>query len=64
MQKHAAVFRTQDLLDEGVRIVDEISEEYPDLKVTDRGNVWNTDLVEAMELENLLIQAKMTVYAA
>ena len=64
MQKHAAVFRTQDLLDEGVRLVDEISEEYPDLKVTDRGNVWNTDLVEAMELENLLIQAKMTVYAA
>ena len=55
MQKHAAVFRRQDLLDEGVKLVDEISEMYPDLKVTDRGNVWNTDLVEAMELENLLI---------
>jgi len=64
MQKHAAVFRRQDLLDEGVKLVDEISEMYPDLKVSDRGNVWNTDLVEAMELENLLIQGKMTVYAA
>lgn len=52
------------MLDEGVRLVDEISEMYPDLKVSDRGNVWNTDLVEAMELENLLIQGKMTVYAA
>jgi len=64
MQKHAAVFRKQDLLDEGVRLVDGISELYTDLKVVDRGNVWNTDLIEAMELENLLIQGKMTVYAA
>ncbi len=37
---------------------------YPDIKLSDRGSVWNTDLVEALELENLLIQAKMTVYAA
>lgn len=37
---------------------------YPDIKLYDRGAVWNTDLVEAMELENLLIQAKMTVTAA
>lgn len=37
---------------------------YPDIKLSDRGSVWNTDLVEALELENLLIQAKMTVKAA
>jgi len=37
---------------------------FQDIKISDRGNVWNTDLVEALELENLLIQAKMTVYAA
>ena len=36
---------------------------YNDIKLSDRGNVWNTDLIEALELENLLIQAKMTVYA-
>jgi succinate dehydrogenase/fumarate reductase flavoprotein subunit len=35
-----------------------------DLGISDRGQVWNTDLVEAMELENLLIQGKMTMYAA
>jgi succinate dehydrogenase/fumarate reductase flavoprotein subunit len=37
---------------------------FDDIKLSDRGNVWNTDLIEALELENLLIQAKMTVYAA
>ena len=45
-------------------MVDEISELYTDIKVSDRGQVWNTDLIEALELENLLIQGKMTVYAA
>lgn len=64
MQRHAAVFRRQDLLEEGVRQVQEISEMYPDIKLSDRGNVWNTDLIEALELENLLIQGKMTVSAA
>jgi succinate dehydrogenase/fumarate reductase flavoprotein subunit len=37
---------------------------YADIGISDRGEVWNTDLVEALELENLLIQAKMTVYSA
>lgn len=64
MQRHAAVFRRQDLLEEGVAKVQEISEMYKDIKVHDRGLIWNSDLIEAMELENLLIQAKMTVTAA
>ncbi len=64
MQRHAAVFRRQDLLEEGKEKVHEISQMFSDIKISDRGNVWNTDLVEALELENLLIQAKMTVYAA
>ena len=64
MQRHAAVFRRQDLLEEGCSQVNEISKMYPDIKLSDRGSVWNTDLVEALELENLLIQAKMTVVAA
>ena len=64
MQRNAAVFRRQDLLEEGVTKVQEISEMYPDIKLSDRGSVWNTDLIEALELENLLIQAKMTVTAA
>lgn len=52
------------MLEEGCEQVHEISQMYPDIKLSDRGSVWNTDLVEALELENLLIQAKMTVYAA
>jgi len=64
MQRHAAVFRKQDLLDEGCKKLDEISEMYKHIGITDRGNIWNTDLVEALELENLLLQAKMTIYAA
>ena len=64
MQKHAAVFRRQDLLEQGCKKLDEISEMYNHIGITDRGNIWNTDLVEALELENLLIQAKMTIYAA
>jgi succinate dehydrogenase (ubiquinone) flavoprotein subunit len=63
MQKHAAVFRRQDLLEEGCKKVHEISQMYKDVKLSDRGNVWNTDLIEALELENLLIQGKMTVYS-
>jgi len=55
MQRHAAVFRRQDLLEEGCKQVHEISQMYPDIKLSDRGSVWNTDLVEALELENLLI---------
>lgn len=35
-----------------------------DIGISDRGDIWNTDLVEAMELENLMIQAKMTMFAA
>ena len=64
MQRHAAVFRRQDLLEEGKHLVHDISQMYTDLKLSDRGNVWNTDLIEALELENLLIQGKMSVYAA
>jgi len=64
MQRHAAVFRKQDLLEEGCEKVHDISQMYKDIKLTDRGQVWNTDLIEALELENLLIQGKMTVYAA
>mmetsp|Transcript_45256 Transcript_45256/g.61377 ORF Transcript_45256/g.61377 Transcript_45256/m.61377 type:complete len:133 (-) Transcript_45256:71-469(-) len=64
MQKYAAVFRRQDYLEEGCKQIQEASEMFKDIGITDRGNIWNTDLVEALELENLLIQAKMTMFAA
>lgn len=42
----------------------DVGEKMRDIGITDRGNIWNTDLIEAMELENLMIQGKMTMFAA
>ena len=53
MQRHAAVFRDDTFLKEGCEKVHDISQMYKDIKVSDRGQVWNTDLIEALELENL-----------
>lgn len=64
MQKYAAVFRRQDYLEEGCKRLHDVSQKFKDIGISDRGNIWNTDLVEAMELDNLLIQAKMTMFAA
>jgi succinate dehydrogenase / fumarate reductase flavoprotein subunit len=64
MQSKAAVFRTQSTLDEGIAEMKEISESFADLNLTDRSLVWNTDLVEALELDNLLAQATVAMTAA
>ncbi|KAG2493828.1 hypothetical protein HYH03_008046 [Edaphochlamys debaryana] len=64
MQNNAAVFRTQETLAEGCKLIDECSASFADVKVTDRGMVWNTDLVETLELENLLINAAITMHSA
>jgi len=64
MQKYAAVFRRQDYLEKGCEVLHEVSQRMPDIGISDRGNIWNTDLIEAMELDNLMIQAKMTMFAA
>jgi len=64
MQKYAAVFRRQDYLEIGCKALHEDSLKLPHIGLKDRGQIWNTDLIEAMELENLMIQAKMTMYAA
>jgi succinate dehydrogenase (ubiquinone) flavoprotein subunit len=64
MQNNAAVFRTQETLAEGCELIDDVVESLTDLKVTDRTLVWNTDLVEALELENLAAQAAVTMHSA
>jgi succinate dehydrogenase / fumarate reductase flavoprotein subunit len=64
MQTNAAVFRTGTTLAEGVKAIIEISKSFADVNVSDRSMVWNTDLVETLELDNLLGQALVTISAA
>jgi succinate dehydrogenase (ubiquinone) flavoprotein subunit len=64
MQTHAAVFREGPSLDEGVQKLNVLWDEQADLKVSDRGLIWNTDLVETLEYQNLLINAKQTAESA
>ncbi|MSP66830.1 MAG: succinate dehydrogenase flavoprotein subunit [Alphaproteobacteria bacterium] len=64
MQNHAAVFRTQETLDEGVRKIGEVRDMMPHVKVADRSLIWNSDLVETLELDNLVRQAVVTMHAA
>ena len=64
MQKHAAVFRTGESMQEGVEKMNQVFASFDDIKISDRGLIWNTDLVEALELENLLLQAQTIIQGA
>ncbi|WP_022702473.1 succinate dehydrogenase flavoprotein subunit [Pseudorhodobacter ferrugineus] len=64
MQEDAAVFRTDATLAEGVRKMTEIAAKLDDIKVTDRSLVWNTDLMETLELANLMPNALATIHGA
>ncbi len=64
MQADAAVFRTGETLKQGVDKLQSIHARMADLKVTDRTLVWNSDLVETLELDNLVGQAAVTVNGA
>jgi succinate dehydrogenase (ubiquinone) flavoprotein subunit len=64
MQADAAVFRTQETLEHGCKRIDEVVGSFSDVRITDRSLIWNTDLVETLELQNLLGQAAVTMHAA
>jgi len=64
MSAHAAVFRTDELMAEGKVKLAEVYARMQDISVTDRSLIWNSDLVETLELDNLISQATVTMHAA
>ena len=64
MQQYAAVFRTDDTLQKGVKAIDEVALQLDQVRIADRSLIWNSDLIETLELQNLLTQARQTMYSA
>ena len=64
MQNNCAVFRTGEVLDEGKDLINKIWNGLDDIKINDRSLIWNTDLVEALEWDNLIVQSVVTVESA
>jgi succinate dehydrogenase / fumarate reductase, flavoprotein subunit len=64
MQRYATVFRTGPTLEEGSQKIGEVADSLSELRVNDRSLVWNSDVVEALELENLMLQAVATMHSA
>ncbi|MCK0068402.1 succinate dehydrogenase flavoprotein subunit [Kordiimonas laminariae] len=64
MQNNCAVFRTEEVLAEGVEKIDAVAAKAGDVKTTDRSLVWNSDLIETLELQNLIPQAVLTMHGA
>ena len=64
MQENCAVFRTGEVLEEGRKLIADVNKQMPDISVSDRSMVWNSDLVETLELNNLMSQAIVTMEGA
>jgi succinate dehydrogenase / fumarate reductase flavoprotein subunit len=64
MQNNCAVFRTGEVLAEGVKLIHDAHAEVADIKVTDRSLIWNSDLIETLEFDNLIAQAVVTLNSA
>jgi succinate dehydrogenase / fumarate reductase flavoprotein subunit len=64
MQNNCAVFRTGEVLEEGKSLIHKVASGLSDIHVTDRSLIWNTDLLETLEFDNLIGQAVVTMESA
>jgi succinate dehydrogenase / fumarate reductase flavoprotein subunit len=64
MQEDVAVFRTGETLESGRKRIADVVAGIPDIRVTDRSLIWNSDLIETLEFDNLIVQAIATVNGA
>jgi succinate dehydrogenase / fumarate reductase flavoprotein subunit len=64
MQRDCSVFRTKDVLKEGIKAIRAVWDESKDIKTTDRSLIWNTDLIETLEFDNLIAQSAVTIEGA
>src|ERR1051325_9213632 len=64
MQTNCAVFRTGEILQEGHKLIHDVFSGVPEVRITDRSLVWNTDLIETLEFDNLIQQAVVTMDSA
>jgi len=64
MQTNCAVFRTGEILEEGHSLIHDVARGMTDIRVVDRSMVWNTDLIETLEFDNLIGQAVVTMDSA
>ena len=64
MQNNCAVFRTGEVLEEGSKLIHDVSQGAESIQVSDRSLVWNTDLIETLEFDNLIAQAVVTMDSA
>src|SRR5712672_407393 len=64
MQSNCAVFRTGEVLQEGIKLIDAVLGGVPDIRVTDRSLIWNSDLIETLEFDNMIAQAVVTMDSA
>lgn len=64
MSEHCGVFRTEEVMQEGFTKLDQLQEQYQEVYLDDKGKLWNTEIVEALELRNLIVVAKLILGSA
>ena len=64
MQSHCSVYRTGPVLEEGSQLIHEVWAARDQISVTDRSLIWNSDLIETLEFDNLIVQAVVTMDGA